>query len=120
MTATNLPSEGEFQIDGPDDMHLPRNNKRNSVARSTMILLAAMTLSTAVATDALAAGRGGGGIGGGTHGGGHMGGRFRGPLVDSIPAMPGPTFNSSTPYTVPQARETPVSPGSPGSVFGDR
>jgi hypothetical protein len=77
-------------------------------------------LSTAVATDALAAGHGGGGLGGGAHSGGHMGGRFRGPLVDSVPATPGPTFNSSAPYTVPQARETPVSPGSPGSVFGNR
>jgi uncharacterized membrane protein len=120
MTATNLPSVGEFEIDGPDDMQLPRNTKRNSVARSTMILFAAVTLSTAVVTDALAAGHGGGGIGGGAHIGGNMGRGFRGPLVDSIPATPGPTFNSSTPYTVPQARETPVSPGSPGSVFGDR
>jgi hypothetical protein len=119
MTATNLPSVGEFEIDGPDDMQLPRNTNRNYVARSTMILFAALTLSTAVATDALAAGHGGG-IGGGAHGGGHMGGRFHGPIVDSVPATPGPTFNSSTPYTVPQARETPVSPGSPGSVFGDR
>jgi hypothetical protein len=84
-----------------------------------MILFAAVTLSTAVATDALAAGHGGS-IGGGVHSGGHVGRGFRGPLVDSIPVTPGPTFNSSTPYTVPQARETPVSPGSPGSVFGDR
>jgi uncharacterized membrane protein len=100
-------------------MQLPRNLKRNFVARSTMILFAALTLSTAVATDALAAGHGGGRIGGGTHIG-HMGRGFRGPLVDSIPAAPGPTFNPSSPYTVPQAGETPVSPGSPGSVFGDR
>jgi hypothetical protein len=99
-------------------MQLPRNTKRNNVARSTMILFAALTLSTAVATDALAAGHGA--MGGGAHGGGHMGRGFRGPLVDTVPARPGPTFNSSTPYTVPQARETPVSPGSPGSVFGDR
>ncbi|HEY1979882.1 MAG TPA: hypothetical protein VGH13_07330 [Xanthobacteraceae bacterium] len=101
-------------------MQLPRNTKRNYVARGTMILFAALTLSAAVATDALAAGHGGGRIGGGAHGGGHMGRGFRGPLVDSIPAAPGPTFNPSTPYTVPQAGETPVSPGSPGSVFGDR
>jgi hypothetical protein len=106
-------------------MQPPRNLKRNFVARSTMILFAALTLSTAVATDALAAGHGGGGIGGGrigggAHIGGHMGRGFRGPLVDSIPAAPGPTFNPSSPYTVPQAGETPVSPGSPGSVFGDR
>jgi hypothetical protein len=104
-------------------MHLFRNMKRNSVARSAMILFAALTLSTAVVTDALAAGHGGGiggGVHGSVHGGGHMGRGFRGPFVDSVPATPGPTFNSSAPYTVPQARETPVSPGSPGSVFGDR
>jgi hypothetical protein len=35
------------------------------------------------------------------------------------PPQPGPTFNPSTPYTVPQLRETPVSPASPGSVFGN-
>jgi hypothetical protein len=29
------------------------------------------------------------------------------------PPQPGPTFNPSTPYTVPQAPETPVSPGLP-------
>jgi hypothetical protein len=40
------------------------------------------------------------------------------PLLDSAPSMPAPNFNPSTPYTVPQSRETPVSPASPGSVFG--
>jgi hypothetical protein len=78
--------------------------------RGAIIVLAAMALSTAMATDALAAGHGGGG---------HMGGRFRGPIVESVPAMPAPVFNPSTPYTVPQGRETPVSPASPGSVFGN-
>ena len=29
------------------------------------------------------------------------------------PPQPGPTFNPSTPYTVPQSPETPVSPGLP-------
>ena len=71
----------------------------------------------AVATDALAAGHGGGG--GGRFGGGHMGGGFRGPLLESVPSMPPPIFNPSTPYTVPASRETPVSPASPGSVFGN-
>jgi hypothetical protein len=87
-----------------------RNIQRQPAARSAMILLAGMALSAAMATGALAAGHGGGG---------HMGGRFRGPIVESVPEMPGPVFNPSTPYTVPQGRETPVSPASPGSVFGN-
>jgi hypothetical protein len=32
---------------------------------------------------------------------------------------PAPVFNPSQPYTVPESRETPVSPASPGSVFGN-
>jgi hypothetical protein len=31
------------------------------------------------------------------------------------PPQPGPTFNPSTPYTVPQSPETPVSPGLPSA-----
>src|ERR1700730_6252168 len=58
-------------------MHLIQNIKQKSIARNTMILLAAITLGTAVATDALAAGHGGGGHGGG-FGGAHMGGGFCG------------------------------------------
>src|ERR1700736_1173453 len=58
-------------------MHLIQNIKQKSIARNTMILLAAITLGTAVATDALAAGHGGGGHGGG-FGGAHMGGGFGG------------------------------------------
>ena len=71
-------------------MRLIQNIKRKSVARNTIILLAATVLGTAVASDALAAGRGGGfegghiggGFGGGHVGGGlgggHIGGRFAG------------------------------------------
>jgi hypothetical protein len=59
-------------------MHLIQNIKQKSIARNTMILLAAITLGTAVATDALAAGHGGGGHGGGFGGGAHMGGGFGG------------------------------------------
>ena len=40
------------------------------------------------------------------------------PLLDRVPSMPPPIFNPSSPYTVPQTRETPVSPASPGSIFG--
>jgi len=55
-------------------MHLLQNLKQKSVARKSMILLAAITLSAAVATNALAAGDGGGGGLGGGGGGGHVGG----------------------------------------------
>jgi hypothetical protein len=96
-------------------MPLIRNIKRKSVARNTMTLLAAITLSAAVATDALAAERD---VGSGGHGVGHIAGGFRGPSPDRIPSMP-PVFNPSSPYTVPQSRETPVSPASPGSIFGN-
>jgi hypothetical protein len=77
------------------------------------VVAAAALLVGAVATDALAAGHGGVG------GGGHMRGRFRGPLLESVPSMPPPVFNPSSPYTVPASPETPVSPTSPGSVFGN-
>jgi hypothetical protein len=70
-----------------------------------VVAAAALLVGTmAVATDALAAGHGGGG--GGGFGGGHMGGGFRGPLLESVPSMPAPIFNPSTPYTVPPSRET--------------
>ena len=39
------------------------------------------------------------------------------PLYGSPPPpQPPPTFNPSTPYTVPQSPETPVSPGLPNVV----
>ena len=82
-----------------------------------VVAAAALLVGTmAVATDALAAGHGGGG---GGFGGGHMGGRFRRPLLESVPSIPPPVFNPSSPYTVPASPETPVSPASPGSVFGN-
>ncbi|MFZ1088664.1 MAG: hypothetical protein WAN75_05255, partial [Xanthobacteraceae bacterium] len=60
-------------------MHLIQNIKQKSLARNTMVLLAAIMLGTAVATDALAAGHGGGGgHAGGFGGGAHMGGGFGG------------------------------------------
>ena len=82
-----------------------------------VVAAAALLAGTvALTTDALAAGHGGGG---GGFGGGHMGGGFRGPLLESVPSLPAPIYNPSTPYTVPSSRETPVSPASPGSVFGN-
>jgi hypothetical protein len=85
------------------------------IARNTAIILAAGVLSAAAATDTLAAGRAGVGHVGGFHSG-HMHGGMHGPLLNSVPS-PGPTFNPSSSYTVPQSRETPVSPASPGSMF---
>jgi len=90
--------------------------KQKSLVRHTLILLAAITLGAAVATDALAAGRGGGGGHGGGFGAGHMSGGFRGPVPGRVPSST-PHFNSSSPYIVPQSPETPVSPASPGSIF---
>ena len=68
-------------------MYLIQNLKQKSIARKTTILLAAITLSTAVATNVLAAGHGGGGGGGGSlggrgeGGGAHIGGGFGGGQV---------------------------------------
>jgi len=103
-------------------MHLIQNIKRKTIAHHTMILLAAITLSTAAATDALAAGRGGGAGGhggGGRFGGGQIGSGFTEPVVGPVPSMPSPVFNPSSPYTVAPSPETPVSPASPGSIFGN-
>jgi len=98
-------------------MHLVQIVKQKSIAHSAMIVLTAVALSTALATDALAAGPGGG-IHGGGFGASHIAGRFRGPIMEGVPS-PTPEFNPSSPYTVPQSRETPVSAGSPGSIFGN-
>jgi hypothetical protein len=43
------------------------------------------------------------------------------PPTISVPAQPGPTLNSSSPNTMTQSPETPVSPATPGvgsSVYG--
>ena len=95
-------------------MHLIKKIEQRSIARSAVILLAAITLSIAVATDGLAAGRGG-------RGGGGLRGGIDGTLFSNGPRNPPrmwpPIFNPSSPYTVPPSPETPVSPASPGSVF---
>jgi hypothetical protein len=84
--------------------------KRKSVTRDTMIVLAAIALSAAAATDAVAAGLNVGGAGARGHGGDHIVGGVDGASPGAIPSMSPPIFNPSTPYTVPQFRETPVSP----------
>ena len=80
--------------------------------RNLVVLPAAALLAGMVGTDALAAGHGG-------FAGGHVGGRFGAPLIGSAP-MTSPIYNPSTPYTVTQSPEVPVSPASPGSVFHQR
>jgi hypothetical protein len=88
--------------------------------RKAMILFALIMLAAAMATHAFAAGSIGsiGSVSGGFHGG-HVRSGFHGSIIDLAPSMPAPTFNPSVPYTVPQSSETPVSPASPGSVFGN-
>jgi hypothetical protein len=88
---------------------------KESAVRHPMIILAAITLSMAVATNALAAGP----AGGAGHSGGRIGG-FVPPVEGPVPALPAPTFNPSEPYTMPESPEVHVSPGSPGSIFGNR
>lgn len=83
-------------------------------SRKLMTVFAAVMLSAAVTTNALAARHV---HHGGAHGAGRARGGFSGPLT--IRPTPPPTFNPWSPYTVPQAPETPVSPASPGSVFGN-
>jgi hypothetical protein len=95
-------------------MHLFQRIEKRSVARNTTIVLIAIMLSAAV-TDALAAGRGGGG----GFRGGYVGRGFNGPPLDSVPSAPAPVFNPSSPFTVSPSPETPVSPASPGSIFGN-
>jgi hypothetical protein len=42
------------------------------------------------------------------------------PLVNTAPSTPPPVFNQSSPYTVPQSPETPVSPETPSHGLGHR
>jgi hypothetical protein len=51
-----------------------------------------------------------------------LGGFHSSAFVSAPPPVfnnPAPVFNPWEPYTVPESRETPVSPASPGSVFGN-
>jgi hypothetical protein len=84
--------------------------------RCVSLVAAATLLAGMVATDAVAAGHAGGSASGIASG---HGGQFRGPLLNSTPSLPPPVFNPSSPYTVAPSPETPVSPASPGSIFGN-
>lgn len=82
------------------------------------VVATAALLAGMVATNAMAAGHGGGFAAGG-FAGGHMGRGFGGPIPGSIISTPAPILNPSSSYTVSPSPETPVSPASPGSVFGN-
>ena len=83
-----------------------------------LLLLAGIVLGTVVAKGVLAAERGLTNVPAGPVFQNNHIGDFDRPL-DRAPALPPPVFNQSSPYTVPQSLERPVSPASPGSVFGD-
>lgn len=100
-------------------MHLIANTNRKSIAHITLTVLAAVALSTAAVTAAVAASHGDDGHEGSGRYGGRTGSGFSDPLPTYIPDMPAPTFNPSYPNTLPESPETPVSPASPGSVFGN-
>lgn len=87
--------------------------------RDTMLLVATVLLATTIASHAFAAGRVGGGGFGAEVRTGQMSRDFSPPIIDEPLSTPAPTFNLSDPYTVPQSSETPVSPASPGSIFGN-
>jgi hypothetical protein len=107
-------------------MRFNQNNVQKSISHKALVVLAAIALGMAVVPDAMAAKFGGTGFGGtgSGHGGagfgdGHLSRGFRGPLPESFPSMPSPVFNPSEPYTLPESPEVPVSPASPGSIFGN-
>jgi hypothetical protein len=77
-----------------------------------MIVLAVTTIGVAAAGDAFAAGHGG------ARGAGRVPSTLGGPVLGQAPSM-SPNFNPSYQYVVPPAPEIPVSPASPGSVFGN-
>jgi len=101
-------------------MRLNQNNEQKSFPHKALVVLATIALSMAVVTDATARlGGDGSGHGGAGFGGGHISRAFRGPLPENAPSMPSPVFNPSEPYTLPESPEVPVSPASPGSIFGN-
>jgi hypothetical protein len=88
--------------------------KEKHIAGKLTLLTVAALLSATPATAASARP-----VGTGAHGHARVHRGVSGPLFNQAPSMPPPIFNPSTPYTVPVAPEVPVSPASPGSVFGN-
>jgi hypothetical protein len=82
-----------------------------------LLLLAGIVLGTVVAKGVLAAERGLTNVLRPVFQNNHIG-DFDRPL-ERARALPPLVFNQSSPYTVPQSLERPVSPARPGSVFGD-
>jgi len=83
--------------------------------RRLAAVAAALLLTGLVGTNAIAAPRGGGA----GFAAGHAGHERAAPFFNSVPSNQAPTFNPSSPYTMPTTPETPVSPASPGSAFGN-
>jgi hypothetical protein len=90
---------------------LPQVKQRTTI-RNIVVVLAAIMIGAAAASDALAASHSQ------ARGAGHTRGLYGGPIISPPPSMT-PNFNPSYRYVVPQEPETPVSPASPGSVFGE-
>src|SRR5258705_101080 len=92
---------------------LDRSESEIFRTHKAMILLANVGLGMAMAAQALGAGLGATGPTVAHPGGGNQGGQFAFPAqrIERVPSMP-PVFNQSTPYTVPQSPERPVSPAS--------
>jgi hypothetical protein len=94
--------------------------------KSNLIATAIAVLTTSIAVFGLSsqAFTAGGGLGlNGEFGGVRTASGFHSSAFVSAPPpvinTPAPVFNPSESYTVPESRETPVSPASPGSVFGN-
>ena len=94
--------------------------------KSNLIATAIAVLTTSIAVFGLSsqAFTAGGGLGlNGEFGGVRAASGFHSSAFVSAPPpvinTPAPVFNPSGSYTVPKSRETPVSPASPGSVFGN-
>jgi hypothetical protein len=97
------------------------SNKSKLIAATA---IAGLTTATAVLGLSYQAFAAGGGLGlNGEFGGVRAASGFHSSaFVSAQPPVfntPAPVFNPSQSYTLPESRETPVSPASPGSVFGN-
>jgi len=91
------------------------------MSKKSKFIMAAAIAVLGLSSQAFAAG---GGLGlNGEFGGVRAASGFHSSAFVSAPPpavnMPAPVFNPSESYTVPESREIPVSPASPGSVFGN-
>jgi hypothetical protein len=91
------------------------------MSKKTKLIVAAVIAVLSLSSQVFAAG---GGLGlNGEFGGVRAASGFHSSAFVSAPPpvinTPAPVFNPSESYTIPESRETPVSPASPGSVFGN-